>query len=91
LNVQRRTTGANGVVFQRHRRTEHRHDPVAGELCDRGAVTLHHPRSAVGELGHDLPEPLRANSRGYVHRVDHIGEENRDLLVFGVGIAAIES
>ena len=90
LNAQRRTAGANGVVFQRHRRTEHCHDPVAGELCDCGAVTLHHLYSAVGEFGHDFPEPLRPDGRGDVHRVDHISEENRDLLVLGVRVACFD-
>jgi hypothetical protein len=35
LNPQRSQTGTNGVILQRHRRTEHRHDAVAGELVDR--------------------------------------------------------
>jgi hypothetical protein len=89
LNAQRRTTGANGVVFQRHRR-EHRHDPVAGELCYHCSITLHHLCSVVGELGHDLAQPLRTHRRGDVHRVDHIGEENRDLLVLGVGLGFVD-
>ena len=44
LNAQRRQTGANSVILQRHRRAEHRHDPVAGELVHRAAVALHHRR-----------------------------------------------
>ena len=42
LDAQRRQAGANSVVLQRHRRTEHRHDAVAGELVHRAAVPLHH-------------------------------------------------
>jgi hypothetical protein len=83
LKAQGRQTGPNGVVLQRHRRAEHRHDPVARPLCDRAAVPLHHRRTAVGELGHDLAQPLRPDGRGDVHRVDHVGEQHRDLLVLG--------
>ena len=59
LNAQGRQTGANSVILQRHRRAEHRHDPVAGELVHRAAVTLHHRSGAVDQLGHDLAQPLR--------------------------------
>jgi hypothetical protein len=72
--------------FQRDRRAEHRHDPVTGPLCDRAAVPLHHRRAAVGELGHDLAQPLRTHRRGDVHRVDHVGEQHRHLLVLGMCI-----
>ena len=48
LNAQGRQTGPNGVVLQRHRRAEHRHDPVAGELIHRAAVAFHHGRAPVG-------------------------------------------
>jgi hypothetical protein len=63
-------TGTNGMVLQRHRRTEHGHDPVAGELVRRAAVPLY--------------------NCGDVHRVDHIGEENRDLLVLRLGITVFD-
>ena len=35
LNAQRRKTSADRVILQRSRCTEHRHDPVAGELARR--------------------------------------------------------
>lgn len=54
LNLQGSQTGPDGVVFQGDRGSEHRHDPVAGPLRDRAAVTAHHGRAAVGEGGHDL-------------------------------------
>ena len=44
LNAQGRKTGTHRVVLQRHRRAEHRHDAVAGELVHRAAVPLHHRR-----------------------------------------------
>jgi hypothetical protein len=69
------------VIFQRHWRTKHRHDAVAGELCERAAVTVHHLRTVVGEFGHDLAQPLRAYRRGDVHRMNNIGEQHRHLLV----------
>jgi hypothetical protein len=40
LNAQGRQTGTNGVVLQRHRRTEHRHDPVTAELVHRARADL---------------------------------------------------
>ena len=86
LKAQGGQTGPNGVVLQRHRRAEHRHDPVAGPLCDRAAVPLHHRRTAVGEVGHDLAQPLRTHRRGDVHRMHHIGEQHRHLLELGMGI-----
>ncbi len=45
------------------------------------AVTLHHRRTAVGEVGHDLAQPLRTHRRGDVHRMNNIGEQDGDLLV----------
>ena len=83
LDAQGRQTGTNGVVLQRHRRAEHRHDPVAGELVHRAAVTLHYCRAAVGQLGHDLAQPLRTHRRGDVHGMHHVGEQHRHLLVLG--------
>ena len=81
LNAQRRQAGANSVVLQRHRRAEHRHDAVAGELVHRAAVALHHRRGTVDQLGHDLAQPLRTDRRRDVHRMHHIGEQHRHLLV----------
>ena len=86
LNAQGRQTGPNGMVLQRDWRAEHGHDPVTRPLCDRAAVALHHRRTAVGEVGHDLAPPLRTHRRGDIHRMHHIGEQHRHLLVFGMGI-----
>ena len=69
------------VVLQRARRSEHRHDAVAGELVDRAAVTLHHLGAAVNQFGHDFAQPLRTHRRGDVHGMHHVGEQHRHLLV----------
>src|SRR5208283_3790439 len=45
------------------------------------AETLYHSRTPVGEVGHDLAQPLRPDGRRNVHRMNHIGEQHRDLLV----------
>ena len=66
LDAQRRKTSADSVILQRHRRTEQRHDPVAGELVHRAAITLHYRRSAVDQVGHDLAQSLRPDGRGDV-------------------------
>jgi len=67
LNTQGSQTGTNSVVLQRRRRTEHRHDPVAGELVHRAPVPLHHRRRPVYQVGHDLAQPLRTHGRRDVH------------------------
>ncbi len=81
LNAQGRKTSTNSVILQRHRRTEHRHDPVTGELVHRAAIARHHRRGAVDQFGHDLAQPLRTHRRRDIHRVDHVGEQHRHLLV----------
>ncbi len=81
LEIQRGEARANSMVFQRCRRTEHRHDPVAGELVHRAAVPLYDGRTSTGQARHDLAQPLRTDSRRYVHRMNDIGEKNGDLLV----------
>jgi hypothetical protein len=78
------------VVLQRHRCAEHGHDPVAGELVHRAAVPLYNCDTAVSKVGHDLSQPLGAHRRGDVHRVDHVGEENGNLLVLRPGIAVFD-
>ena len=51
LDIQRSQASADGVVLERHRCPEDRHDPVAGELVNGAAVTLDDTgRSARQEL-----------------------------------------
>src|ERR1700751_1579969 len=71
------------MVFQRQRRTKHRHNPVTGELIHRAAVTHHDRCRDIDQLGHDLAQPLRPYRSGDIHRVDHVGEQHGDLFVFG--------
>ncbi len=78
------------MILQRHRRTEHRHDPVASEFVDRAAVPLYNGGTAVSEVGHDFPQPLCAHRRRDVHRMNHIGEENCHLLVLCVGVTVAD-
>ena len=69
------------MVLQRHWRAEHRHDAVAGETADRAAVPLNHHCRTVDQIGHDLAQPLRTDRRRDVHRMHHVGEQHRHLLV----------
>ena len=69
------------MVLQRHRRAEHRHDAVTGETADRAAVPLNHHCRTVDQIGHDLAQPLRTDLRRDVHRMHHVGEQHRHLLV----------
>jgi hypothetical protein len=69
------------MILHCDRCTEHCHDAVTGEPAHRAAVPLDNRCAAVGQLGHDLAQPLRAHRSGDVHRMHYIGEQNRDLLV----------
>ena len=55
--------------------------PSPVNLFDRAAVPLHHRRAAIGQLGHDLAQPLCTDRHRDVHRMHHVGEQDRDLLV----------
>ena len=69
------------MVLQRHRRAEDSHDAVTGETADRAAVPLNHHCRTVDQIGHDLAQPLRTDLRRDVHRMHHVGEQHRHLLV----------
>jgi len=58
---------AKGVVLQRGRCSEQRHDAVAGELVDRPAVVVHDGCAAVNQIGHDLTQAFRIHGRSNVH------------------------
>ena len=81
LNAQTRQAGTDRVVLQRHRRAEDSHDAVTGETADRAAVPLNHHCRTVNQIGHDLAQPLCTDLRRDVHRMHHVGEQHRHLLV----------
>jgi hypothetical protein len=88
LDGQRRQAGANSVVLQCRWSAKQSHDAVASEIVDGAAVAVHHVHCAVNECGHDLAKPLCPDCGGDIHRVDHVGEQHRRLLVlsrFGGG------
>ena len=68
-----------GVVLQGHRGTEHRHDPVAGELIQGAAVPFHLSGGPIDQPGHDLAQPLCTHRRSDVHGVHYVGEQHRHL------------
>src|ERR1700752_5119614 len=86
MDVRCRLARAIGVVLERDRRAESGHDPVAGDLIDRAAISLDDLRGTIDQVGHDLAESLGSESRRDVHRMDHIGEQHRHLLVLGVTV-----
>jgi hypothetical protein len=90
LNAQRRKTSADSVILQRRRRTEDRHDPVAGELVHGAAIPLHQRRAPVGKVSHDLSQSLGTNGGGDFHPVDHVGKQNRYLLVLRIGTGVVD-
>jgi putative transposase len=81
LDAQRGQTCAGCVVLQCDRRAKDCHDAITGELIDSAAVPLHHRRGSVHQLSHDLAQPLCTHRCRDVHRMDHIGEQHRHLLV----------
>ena len=86
-DVERRVAGPLRVVLVRDRRAEEGHHAIARELVDRSLEAM----DAVGE---DAEEPvehavplLGADARGEVHRLLHVGEEDRDLLALALDAA----
>jgi hypothetical protein len=53
-------------------------------------IAFHRCRAPVGEVGHDLAQPLRTHRSRDIHRMHHIGEQNSDLLVLRVGIGVVD-
>ena len=78
--MQRRVTGALGVVLVRDRRAEERHDAVAGELVDRALEAVHAVGEDREEAVHDLVPLFGIDLLGELHRALHVGEQHRDLL-----------
>jgi hypothetical protein len=72
------------MVLQRNRGAEQSHDAVARELVDGVAVVLDDSPATVEQLRHHLAQPFRIEPRRKVHRSDDVGEQDGDLLVFGL-------
>ena len=68
------------MVFVGDRRTEQRHDPVAGELVDEPFEAPHAFGEDLEEALHDRRELLGVELLGQLHRSFDVGEENGDLL-----------
>src|SRR6185437_6321372 len=69
LNAQGSQTGSNSVVLQRHRRAEHRHDPVARELThllqnreSGGSSVPHDPHNSPAAVTAPRPSPAPSTS-----------------------------
>ena len=78
--MERRVTGALGVILVRDRRAEQRHDPVAGELVDEALEALDPIREDLEEAVHDLRPRFRVELLRQLHRAFHVGEQHGDLL-----------
>ena len=80
LHRQRRMQRALGVILERSRSTEHRHDSVTGELLDRATRELDLLAHRVVEGFELCSHALRVAIAGVGGRADQIGKENRDEL-----------
>jgi hypothetical protein len=71
-----------GMILERSRRAEHRHDPVSGELLDRATRPLDLLHHGVVEALETDSNPLGILVARKSSRADEIGEQNRDELAF---------
>ena len=78
--MQRRVARPLGVVLVGDRRTEERHDPVAGVLVDRALEAVDAVRQDLEEAVQDPVPLLGVDLLGQLHRALHVGEEHGDLL-----------
>ena len=72
--------GLPGVVLVGDGRPEEGHDPVASELVDVTVEAGHAVAQDGEEATHELAPVLQFHRGGEVHGVDHVGEEDGDLL-----------
>ena len=80
LHAQGGVTGADGVVLERHRRAEQRHDAVAHHLVHRAVVLAHGVHHQGQRRIEDFPGLLGVAPREQLHGVLEVGKEDRDLL-----------
>ncbi len=83
-HAQRRVAGADGVILERERGAEERHDPVAHHL-------VHHALVAMDGLHHDLEDRieqraglLRVALREELHRSLEVREQHGHLLALAL-------
>ena len=89
LHAQGGVAGAHGVILERDRCAEQRHDAVAHHLVHR-ALALAHGLHHQGEYRiEELPGLLGVAFREQLHRVLEVGEEDRDLLALAFERAAV--
>jgi hypothetical protein len=84
LHLERRVTGAHGVVLVGDRRAEQGHDPVTHHLVDGALVTVdgfHHPLEHWIE---ELPGLLGVSVGEELHGALEVGEEDSDLLALAL-------
>ena len=79
-DVQGREAGWLGVIFMRYRRTEQRHDVIAGELVDRALEPMHAGGGDLEEILDDAKPLSGIEPFGEVHRALDIGEQDGDVL-----------
>jgi hypothetical protein len=80
MQVQRGVTRPLGMVFMGNRRTEQRHDAVAGVLVHRAFEAVHAFGQDGEETFEDLVPFLGVELFGEFHRTLHVGEQHGDLL-----------
>ena len=80
--VQRRMAGSLGVILVRDRSAEQRHDPVTGVLVDGPFEAVHTSRENGEEPGEKAVPDLRIDAPSHLHRLLHVGEQDRYLLAF---------
>ena len=75
------------MVFLRDRRAEQRHEPVAGKLRRRAAVTMHLGKAFLKERADEVAHRLGPEALGHRGGADDVAEQHRDLLHFAGQIA----
>ena len=88
--MERGEAGAPRVILVRDRRSEQRHDAVAGVLIHRALEAVNAVGEYLEEAVQDLVPLFRIELLGQIHRALHVGEEHRHLLALAFeGAAAV--
>lgn len=81
-HVDRRAAGAEGVLFHRHRRAEHRHDAVADHAVDGAAIPMDRIDHGVHGGLEQFARALRVLVEDQPGRAADVGEQHRQRLAF---------